>query len=129
MILLDYLTDTTTLSLAKSLDGIAARHKVIANNIANAETPGFVRSDVTFEDSLKQAMESGSDDDIRKSLEDIQPQTVADETTAAGPNGNNVSIDKEMADLTKNSLNYESVIQILNMKSTMIKSAITEGRR
>ncbi|MEN6521588.1 MAG: flagellar basal body rod protein FlgB [Armatimonadota bacterium] len=127
--MLDYLTDTTTLSLAKSLDGIAARHKVIANNIANAETPGFVRSDVTFEDSLKQAMESGSDDDIRKSLEDIQPQTVADETTAAGPNGNNVSIDKEMADLTKNSLNYESVIQILNMKSTMIKSAITEGRR
>ncbi|MEN6370678.1 MAG: flagellar basal body rod protein FlgB [Armatimonadota bacterium] len=127
--MLDYLTDVTSLSLAKSLDGIAARHKVIANNIANVETPGFIRSDVTFEDSLKQAMESGSDDDIRKSLEDVQPQTVADETTAAGPNGNNVSIDKEMADLAKNSLNYESIVQILNLKSSMLKTAINEGRR
>lgn len=125
----DYLTDITTLSLAKSLDGIAMRHKVIANNIANVETPGFIRSDVMFEDSLRQAMESGSDQDIRKSLKDMEPQILPDQESVIRPNGNNVSIDKEMADLSKNSLYYESLVQILNLKSSMLKAAITEGRR
>jgi len=35
-----------------ALDGLSSRHKVLASNIANADTPGFKRSDVNFEDQL-----------------------------------------------------------------------------
>jgi len=122
-------SDLTTLSLIKSLDGLGIRHRVIADNIANVETPGFIRSEVSFEDSLKLAMESGDKREIRKSLEKVQPEVVPDLTSAMRPNSNNVSIDKEMADLSKNALHYEALIQIINLKSVMLRAAITEGRR
>lgn len=125
----EFFSDLTTVSLAKSLDGIGLRHKVIADNIANVETPGFIRSEVSFENSLKLAMESGNEHEIRKSLEEVQPEVTPDQTSAMRPNGNNVSIDKEMADLSKNALHYESLIQIINLKGAMLKAAITEGRR
>lgn len=41
-----------------ALDGLAARHKVISSNIANAETPGFKRSDVSFGEQLNKIMNS-----------------------------------------------------------------------
>lgn len=123
----DFFSDVTTMALTKSLDGVAMRHRVIANNIANAETPGFTRSDVSFEEQLKQALASGIDDEA--SVERISPETVPDSTSQTRPDGNNVSIDKEMADLTKNSLSYETLTQLTNLKFSMLKQAITEGRR
>jgi flagellar basal-body rod protein FlgB len=40
----------------RSLDAAAVSHKVISNNLANVDTPGFKRSDVQFSDKLKRAM-------------------------------------------------------------------------
>ena len=51
-----------------ALDGLAARHKVISSNIANAETPGFKRSDVNFNDQLNAIM--NKDNAIQKAKED-----------------------------------------------------------
>jgi flagellar basal-body rod protein FlgB len=121
--------DVTTTALAKSLDAAGLRHRVIADNIANVETPGFTRSEVSFETELKQAMAGASDDAAIRRINTIQPSAHLDTSSPANPNGNNVSIDKEMAELTKNTLQYESLTRLLNMKAAMIREAITEGKR
>lgn len=125
----DFFSDLTTLALASSLDGTAMRHKVIADNIANVMTPGFSRSDVSFEGKLKEAFEAGNVRKIESNINQVEPEVEADTTSAVGPDGNNVSIDKEMADLTKNTLQYEALVQLINLKGAMVRSAVNGGSR
>ena len=123
------LTDSTSAVLTKALDGLSVRQQVIANNIANVETPGFTRSTVTFEDQLKQAMGSDDQSATLNQVRGVRPQIQTDQVSPARPDGNNVSIDQEMVDMNKTSLQYETVAQLMNMKIAMLKSAISEGKR
>jgi flagellar basal-body rod protein FlgB len=125
----DLLSDVTSAALAKSLDAAGLRHRVIADNIANVETPGFIRSDVTFGDQLRAALSAGDPDTAMRRVKSIEPEVEVDSLSPPGPNGNNVSIDKEMAELTKNDLQYETLVQLINLKGSMVKAAITEGKR
>ena len=126
---MDLFTDTASVVLEKCLDTAAMRHKVIANNIANVETPGFKRSEVFFEESLRQVLESVEGGSLKRRIRELEPTANVDLTSSCRPNGNNVSIDREMADLAKNSLRYEAAVQILNLKNSMIRTVLTEGRR
>jgi flagellar basal-body rod protein FlgB len=120
--------DQTTTILTKSLDASGLRHRVIADNIANVETPGFTRSEVSFEEKLRQATLSGGDSASER-LESITPEITPDRQSPARADGNNVSIEKEIAGMAKNSLEYESLVQLMNMKTSMLRTAITEGKR
>ena len=51
--------DSTGSALYSALNGLAARQRVIANNVANVETPGYIAGRVRFEDSLRAAIEGG----------------------------------------------------------------------
>lgn len=121
--------DITTTSLEKCLDGIAIRQRTIADNIANVETPGFKRSDVSFEDQLKQAMEAGDDQSAMQQINEVAPETQVDNVTPGRPDGNNVSIDKEMSSMVKNTMQYEALVQLMNLKTSMLRAAISEGKR
>ena len=125
----DFLSDVTSAALAKSLDAVGVRHRVLADNIANVETPGFRRSDVSFEEQLRAALGEGDSQTAMRRVKATEPQVQLDEASPVGPNGNNVSIDKEMAELTKNDLRYQVLVQLLSLKGSMIKSAINEGKR
>ena len=125
----NFLIDVTTSGLAKALDAAGLRHRVIADNIANVETPGFTRSEVSFEDQLKRAFDSTDEDSAIKRIQEAQPEARADALSPARPDGNNVSIDKEMAELTKNTLRYETLVRLLNLKGLMVREVITEGKR
>lgn len=81
-------------AMQSSLDALWLKQKVISNNLANIETPGFKASKVSFEDVLENARnEKGAE---RYSF---QAQITQDETTSARPDGNNVSVDKEQLEL------------------------------
>lgn len=121
-------SDITTTIIAKSLDVHGLRHKTLANNIANVETPGFTRSDVSFDSQLQSALEQPSDTIARRMIEDGQPEAKQDLTSPAGPNGNNVTIDREMTEMTKNSTEYEALIRLLSMKDHMLRNVITDGK-
>lgn len=126
----DLFSDLTTVVLRKSLDLVGYKQRVIANNIANVETPGFKRSDVSFEEQLRAALSStGSADIAEERIGEIQPTVQEDTLSPMRADGNNVSIDKEMAELTKNALQYETLIRMYNMKNAMLLTAITEGKR
>jgi flagellar basal-body rod protein FlgB len=125
----DLLYDLISQVLAKSLDGVGMRQRVIADNIANVETPGFTRSDVSFDEQLRAALSTSDPESAMRRVQSATPQVELDTASPAGPNGNNVSIDKEMAELTKNGMRYEALVQLLNLKGSMVRLAINEGKK
>ena len=110
----------TTLILNKVLDTASLRHKVLANNLANASTPGFKRQDVDFQSALKSAIETGS----KEAIEKVQPRVVEDTSVASRPDGNSVSTHIEMTQMTENSLLYDFATKALSAKYARMKSAI-----
>ena len=95
------------------------RHQVIAQNVANVNTPGYHRLDVAFEDQLKEVMHAGG------SPLKVQPRVVAGTGGTERPDGNNVDIDQEMGELTKNALLFNAFSQLLTSRIGQMRSAIS----
>ncbi|MHB0939768.1 MAG: flagellar basal body rod protein FlgB [Armatimonadota bacterium] len=127
----DLFLDRTTAILAKVLDGTAVRQRALANNIANAETPGYQRRDVDFATQLRDVIgRSGSDPrSIVRAVEAVAVQMHEDATAPRKLDGNSVNIEREMVELAQNSLQYETSAQMLMMKIRGLKYVIHEGRR
>ena len=115
--------------LEKTLNGLDLRNKAISNNIANVDTPNYKRRSVSFRNELKSAIEGNNDLAVTNnkhinlgagSLNEVQPQVNKNESTSFRNDGNNVSIDKEMAELAKNSLEYRAIVkQVSNQFNRM----------
>lgn len=106
--------DTTAISiLEKGLDASSLRQKVLADNVANVDTPGFKRSDVDFAAVLQSAV--GGDDSAA---------VVKDETSSMRSDGNNVDIDREMTNVAENELYYEGVTQALSNQLGILRMVI-----
>src|SRR3954470_10308534 len=101
------LYDNTQLALERAISGASMRQEVLANNLANAETPGFQRSDVDFHTTLSQAMKTDSPTAIESAS--FSPQT---ESKTMRADGNGVDVDVESADMAKNGLEYEALISV-----------------
>lgn len=127
----DIFTDRTSAILAKVLDGAAARQRALANNIANAETPGYRRQDVDFATQLREVISRPVRDPqaIIRAVDAVETAISEDVTAPARLDGNSVNIEREMVELARNSLQYETSAQMLMMKLRGLKYAIHEGRR
>ena len=111
--------------MTRELDVAALRQNVIANNIANADTPNFKRSVVNFESQLRRALESENGPrfpQVITSPRDIpfdrpidwtqvKPRRVLDYLTEAKNNGNNVDIEEEGTNALTNQLLYTTLTQ------------------
>lgn len=126
--------------LEKSLNASWARNEVISQNLANVDTPNYKRKDVTFEEYLNDSLDSkrleGNTTNERhipiksKNIDKIKPEITQDNAdTSMRIDGNNVDIDSEMAYLAKNTIQYNSLIQMINSNYSRIKNVISEGRR
>ncbi|MBI3408774.1 MAG: flagellar biosynthesis protein FlgB [Planctomycetes bacterium] len=112
-------TDSRVDFLARLLDVAALRHDVIAQNVANVNTPGYHRQEVQFEEFLSKALDGG------KGLLEVKPQVITDPVATARNDGNTVDIEMEMAQLAKNSLLYKVYTQILATQLGHMRSAIS----
>ncbi|QGG56665.1 flagellar basal body rod protein FlgB [Paenibacillus sp. B01] len=125
--------------LVGAMRAAESRQQIISDNISNAETPFFKRSELVFEELLAEQLgTSGS-----RTLELIRtnerhlpigpgtsvpaPKLVTDETSVMNNNGSNVDVEREMALLAKNQLKYNSYVQQINHEITMLRTAI-DGR-
>lgn len=108
--------DLTISAVHTALRGIVQRQRVTADNIANVETPGFTAKRVTFEQSLRSAILSGSPTSARAS---VDPST-----DAPNLNGNNVNIDDETMSLIDSGLQYQLMVEALNKKFGLLRTAI-----
>jgi|1186.fasta_scaffold11831_2 flagellar basal-body rod protein FlgB len=113
--------DTTMVGLQRAMSGALLRQQVLADNLANANTPGFKRSDVDFHGQLAKAL-AGT-----QSPSDIRGTTFAvetDSTTSMRLDGNNVDVDAEMANLSENTLDYQSLTSVLTARVKILETAI-----
>ena len=111
--------DSTASAIYAALNGLAARQRVIADNVANVETPGYIAGRVSFEDSLRAAIENGDPG----STSVLTQQS----TDPVNPNGNNVSLDNEVVSLTDTDLRYQLMVQAMNQKLGLLRTAIGNG--
>jgi len=109
---------TTTSSIIEQLTGVldvaSLRHRVIAQNVANVNTPGYHRQELIF-DKMLASQQSGS-------LAGVN--IVEDETAIPRADGNTVQLDREMADLAKNQLLYNAAVQLLSSRLGTLRAAI-----
>ena len=123
--------------LQKGLGASQLRQEVIANNIANNDTPGFKASHVEFETFMKQALEeedaaSGrpADDNPKhirmdaSSVRDVQAEVVQDANTNMRMDGNNVDIDEQMTELAKNTIYYNTLSMKVTSEFSRLRMAI-----
>lgn len=123
--------------LAEKLSFYANRSKVIASNIANIDTPGYKTKDVvSFEDSMKTqtnklnmaTTHSGHIQANSKvqssSFEKINVKNLQEDMT-----GNNVDLDKQMAEHAKNNLIFQATKSALKKDSQLMKSVIDSAMK
>ena len=134
---MDLFSSQVLVGLKKGLDVGAMRQRVIANNIANVNTPGFKKSAVEFESLLKAAL--GRDTmklvatDPRhfgaaSSLAELKPEVRVNEATSMREDGNNVDMDEEMTNLAVNSIKYQAVTRELSDRISLLGYVITGGK-
>jgi flagellar basal-body rod protein FlgB len=138
--LLDRVLNSGTQTLLnRSLDAASLRSDIIANNIANVDTPGFKRSEVIFADNLKNAELERNQTRLKvTNSRHIQvntggnsipaPEIKTMNELAYRNDGNNVDIDVETANMTKNNLLYDALSQSISSELKLLRLAIT-GRR
>jgi flagellar basal-body rod protein FlgB len=103
-------------AIQASLDGLAARQRIIAQNLANVDTPGYLAGRVSFESSLAEALRDGGP--VRA---EIDTSRSLDPTRV---NGNNVNIDDENVALIETGLRYQLAIESMNTKFRILRASI-----
>lgn len=114
-------------AVKKLMDVSAMRHAAIASNIANVSTPGYKRVDLskTFEEELKSRI--GARD--AAAIASAMPRTETDSLTpSTRADGNNVQIDRELLELSKNTMNFDALTNFASGSLKQLKMAIT-GRQ
>jgi len=103
-------------SLEAYLDLLSVRQKLMATNIANADTPGYKTRDVDFQTEFRSLLEGG------------QPHATEVTGLKVNNDGNNVSLDREARLLAENALRFSAVSQLVRGQIRILKSAIDEGK-
>ncbi len=131
----------TNYLLEKAMNASILRHNIISDNIANADTPGFKRSRVTFEAQLKRALES--EERMKKcphaymtnkthiqfckplDYMKVRPKIHVDYDTNFRNDKNNVDIEKEVSDAVISTLRYRALAERIKGKFKMLNSIVT----
>ena len=118
---------------AKALVLRSQRQQVIASNIANADTPGYVARDFDFAQALKSATGSTAGGMVATSARHMavgggaagSPRLDYAVQTQPSQDGNSVDLDRERASFVDNSIRYESTLRFINGHVKTMLSAIT----
>lgn len=121
--------------LHKGLDTYALRQQATSHNIANANTHGFERMEVKFEDELRQALKYERGVDVPETdakhfeigtdrLADVEPKVYRPDDPVLHSGVNNVDIDEEMVRLAKAQLSFQFASRMSNRTFSGLRSSI-----
>jgi flagellar basal-body rod protein FlgB len=113
-----------------ALDVSSMRQQVIANNIANASTPGYAPQQVNFEQYLKEAALLTSDkpdDDLLSNEIKALKNDLKNGELIVNSKEKEVAIDMEMIKLSDNVLRYKALLEGLSKRGSLIKMALNNG--
>lgn len=113
--------------LQKIIQSSNERHKVIASNIANSDTPGYKAKDVKFTGVLNNEVKLLTTDPkhMKSKNSGKSGGEIITENDLSWGDRNNVELDVEVAKMTENSLRHDAAIRILNSKIKMFRNAIS----
>ena len=97
---------------------LSTRQKLVASNIANADTPGYKTQDIDFRAEFANQMQG---------QECMGPQTIEPEGLPVKADGNNVSLDRESRMLAENAMRFQVAASLAQSQLHAIRSAIQEG--
>lgn len=109
--------------LGKLMDATALRQKVLSNNLANANTPGYLRRDVKFTSALSKAIDKGVEQ-----IREVTPEISIDEQASVDARGNSVSIQTEMAEISQNELLYNFASEMMSHKFSSLRNVISKTK-
>jgi flagellar basal-body rod protein FlgB len=101
--------------LERYMDLLSARQKLVASNIANADTPGYRTQDIDFQSEFLHATGGA-------------PRATEVAGLAVQNDGNNVSLDREARLLAENALRFQVASQLMKSEIRVVRSAIQEGK-
>src|SRR4029453_952206 len=107
--------DPITENLNRYMDVLSFRQKLVAANIANADTPDFKTKDINFEAEMQNA--------------GAAPMRVMEAQGLTTKNdGKNVSLDRESRLLAENALRFNMASNLMKAQLRLVKAALQEGR-
>ncbi|HHY37827.1 MAG TPA: flagellar basal body rod protein FlgB [Clostridia bacterium] len=126
--------------LNTALDGAASRLYLLADNVANVDTPGYKRVDTSFFDIFsamlrtRPALTLTRTDprhlpEPRSGSSGPEPRVYTDTSTSQRLDGNNVDIEYEMAKMAETTVLYDLLARELSSRISMLRTAAFEGRR
>ncbi len=125
------LSDISSQALTGAMRGSVARQRALADNIANVDTPGFIRREVQFEEALATAMQTARRAPQRASqiISSVNMRPREDHAAPARADGNNVDIDRELVSLAGNALRFQAASELLAARVRTLRMAIQGNRR
>lgn len=116
--------------LDRGADASWLRNEALTNNIANQDTPGYIRSDVQFEDILKRELRRGRNVSLDQrvantSMKSLTSRIYTDYTgTSYRIDGNNVDPENEEVELASNEIRYQAILDSINSEFSQIKTVL-----
>jgi flagellar basal-body rod protein FlgB len=114
-------SDAVSLALHTALNGLSQRQQVIADNIANVDTPGFRAQSVEFEASLQDAIDNGSLEPGSGAVSSVAATEVPTDTPV-GANGNNVDLRKESIAAIQTQYQYQIMGRAISDRSSRLST-------
>lgn len=121
--MLGFLTDKHSALISKMLEMNQQRQKVISNNLANANTPGYTRRALSFEKELETVLETGG----KQAIQSLETTVSKDQSNAPRPDGNNVVVAEELNHLMQNGLHHRLMTRIYSTRGNILKMAVHSG--
>jgi flagellar basal-body rod protein FlgB len=103
-------------SIERYMDLLSTRQKLVASNIANADTPGYKTRDLDFQSEFQSAIRTGP-----AQAREVDGLKIKND-------GNNVSIDRESRLLAENALRFSLASALMRAEIRTVRSAIQEGK-
>lgn len=116
--------------LDKAADSSWKRETIIANNIANVDTPGYKRQDIDFQSVLKDEMGRSQYDSLDEKIKNtnlrrLNPQVHTEyENYSYRLDGNNVDIDTEQVELATEQINYQALTTSISSEFERLRAVL-----
>lgn len=130
---MSWIDNNNILLSQKSLDYLWEKQRIISENIANIDTPGYKSKQLKFEDELSnklnkfKTIENPKASDIKDAILDTNAKVSVSSEESNRLDGNNVNLDVEQVELSRAQLQYQYQIFQINDQFSRIRSAIGKG--
>ena len=120
--------DRITSLLTEFLDVQSRRAQIVASNLANADTPGYVAQELDFTEHLRRAAHEALTPDKAAPAITDGPRVIEQKNSVAGLDGNTVDAGREMSTLAEAGMQFLAGAQMLQARLRTLRAAIREGR-